>query len=109
MDIKETEDRLAHITDTIEKIGAVIESDILKLADWIKRKYQLEDALKAARQNKGIAEQTPHNTTQAEICGCEYCGDTGYLSDEGKPVQAGEHSPGWKYCPYCSRKLSAVR
>jgi len=55
-----------------------------------------------------LAQQT-HNSATDEICECEYCNDTGYLSADGKSVQANEHSPCWKYCPYCSRKLSAVR
>jgi len=56
--------------------------------------------------------ESPVNNTQqaqSEICECKYCKDTGYLSSLGESVQANEHSPGWKYCPYCSRKLSAVR
>ena len=53
--------------------------------------------------------ETDVQQLQAKICECKYCKDTGYLSALGESVQANEHSPGWKYCPYCSRKLSTVR
>jgi hypothetical protein len=64
------------------------------------------------RRKTAAGSGTGANSTQqaqAKICECEYCNGTGYLSAEGKSVRANEHSPGWKYCPYCSRKLSAVR
>jgi hypothetical protein len=50
MTLEEAEIKLKQATQLIERTKAFIESDILKLADWIKQKYRLEDYVKSARQ-----------------------------------------------------------
>ena len=89
MDSNETESKLVKITDLIKRNSGIIESHVLQLADWIKQKYQLEDALKTARR----LDVEPATAQNKPTTPCVYC------EDKFKTMS------NVNYCDVCGRKL----